>query len=102
MKKQLIPSTLIVALMMSSCATTRSTSQINKVEIGMTKNDIASLLGKPMFKNGDTFSEQWGYRKMIGEIAGPEEVLFLVTFNNQGKVVNYETIKDHQHYHHLF
>lgn len=102
MKKQLISLLIIAALMMTSCISTHSTTQINKVEIGMTKNDITSLLGKPIFKNGDTMGEQWGYRKMIGEIAGPEEVLFLVTFNNQGKVVNYETIKDHQHYHHLY
>lgn len=100
MKKQIISMLIIAALMMTSCIATHSSTQINKVEIGMTKNDITHLLGRPMFKNGDTFSEQWGYRKLIGEITGPEEVVFLVTFNNQGKVVNYETIKDHQHYHH--
>lgn len=86
--------------MMSSCITTRSTAKINKVEVGMTKNDISQLLGTPIIKNGDIMSEQWGYRKMIGEIAGPEEVLFLVTFDNQGKVVGYETIKEQPHFHH--
>ena len=85
--------------MMSSCITTRSTAKINKVEVGMTKNDISQLLGTPIIKNGDIMSEQWGYRKMIGEIAGPEEVLFLVTFDNQGKVIGYETIKEHPHFH---
>lgn len=100
MKKILFASCIIVSLMMTSCIATRSTTQINKVEVGMTKNDISKLLGTPMFKNGDIMIEQWGYRKMIGEIAGPEEVLFLVTFDNQGKVVGYETIKDNPHYHH--
>lgn len=65
----------------------------------MTKNEISKLLGMPIFKNGDTLGEQWGYRKMIGDVAGPEQVIFLVTFDNQGKVVGYETVKDHPHYH---
>lgn len=100
MKKQLLLSFIIVITMMSSCITTRSTAKFNKVEVGMTKNDISQLLGTPIFKNGDIMGEQWGYRKMIGEIAGPEEVIFLVTFDNQGKVVGYETLKEHQHIHH--
>lgn len=100
MKKQLFISFIIAASMMTSCIATRSTAKINKVEIGMTKNDISQLLGTPIIKNGDIMGEQWGYRKMIGEIAGPEEVLFLVTFDNQGKVVDYETIKEHPHFHH--
>lgn len=100
MKKQLFISFIIAASVMTSCIATRSTAKINKVEIGMTKNDISQLLGTPIFKNGDIMGEQWGYRKMIGEIAGPEEVIFLVTFDNQGKVVGYETIKEHPHIHH--
>lgn len=91
---------IIAVLMMSSCVVTRSTTKINKVEVGMTKSEISKLLGTPIFKNGDTTEEQWGYRKMIGEVAGPEEVIFLVTFDNLGKVISYETIKDHPHYHH--
>lgn len=100
MKKLLIASLIMVELMTTSCIATRSTTQINKVEVGMTKTDITKLLGKPTFKNGDIAGEQWGYRKMIGEIAGPEEALFIVTFDNQGNVVAYETIKDRPHFHH--
>ena len=85
---------------LTSCIATRSTTKINKVEVGMTKTEVSKLLGTPMFKNGDTTGEQWGYRKMIGEVAGPEPVIFLVTFDNEGKVVGYETLKDHPHYHH--
>ena len=65
MKKQLLLSFIIVITMMSSCITTRSTAKINKVEVGMTKNDISQLLGTPIIKNGDIMGEQWGYRKMI-------------------------------------
>lgn len=99
--KKVFPHPLIILLMaitmMTSCVTTRSTSQINKVEVGMTRNEISALLGTPSFKNGDTRGEQWGYHKMIGEIAGPEQVLFLVTFDPDGKVIAYETIKEHPH-----
>lgn len=100
MKKLAFVSFIIAALTLTSCIPTRSTMKINKVEVGMTKNEISKLLGTPMFKNGDTTGEQWGYRKMIGEVAGPEPVIFLVTFDNQGKVVSYETMKDQPHYHH--
>ena len=85
--------------MLTSCLTTRSSSQINRVAVGMTKPEITALLGTPIFKNGDTSGEQWGYQKMIGDIAGPEPVLFLVTFDAEGKVIAYDTVKEH--YHHL-
>ena len=100
MKKLLYILVIVTALVQTSCFVTRSTAKINKVEVGMSKNDISKLLGTPMFKNGDASGEQWGYRKMVGEVAGPQQVIFLVTFNNQGKVIGYETIKDHSHYHH--
>ena len=63
----------------------------------MTKTDIKKLLGTPEFKNGDLEGEQWGYHKMIGDVAGPEPVLFLVTFDNEGKVIAYDTVKEHHH-----
>lgn len=85
-------------MLMSSCITTRTTARINKVNVGMNKNEITQLLGTPMFRYGNSLGEEWGYRKMIGEVAGPEPVLFLVTFDNNGKVVAYQTIKDHVRY----
>lgn len=96
----LLLSLIMSMTMMTSCITTRSSSQINKVEVGMTKKEITALLGTPIFKNGDTGGEQWGYQKMIGEITGPEQVLFLVSFDTAGKVVAYETIKEHPHHLH--
>ena len=52
-----------------------------------------------IFKNGDESGEQWGYHKMIGEIASPEEVLFLVTFDKEGKAIAYDTVKEpHRHH----
>ncbi|MCQ2214086.1 MAG: outer membrane protein assembly factor BamE [Bacteroidaceae bacterium] len=100
MKKTLIIPFIMIAMMTTSCMSTLSTVKINKVEIGMTKADISKLLGTPMFKNGDTLGEQWGYQKMVGEVAGPEPVIFLVTFDADGKVISYETLKDRTHYHH--
>lgn len=88
------------ALMVTSCLTTLSSTRINKVEVGMTKNDITHLLGKPMSKNGDIMGEQWIYQKIIGEVADPEEVLFLVNFDSQGRVVGYQTLKNHPHHPH--
>ena len=87
--------TLVMVMSLSSCISTRDTVKINKVEMGMTKSDIQKLLGTPLFKNANETSEEWGYRKMVGEIAGPEQMLFIVTFNNDGKVVAYNSVKEH-------
>lgn len=100
MKKKIITTIFVFIATMAictSCITTRSSVQINKVEVGMTKTEIKRLLGTPEFKNGNLEGEQWGYHKMIGEVAGPEPVLFLVTFDNEGKVIAYDTVKEHHH-----
>ena len=95
-----------VALFMSqaliSCVSTRSTSKISKVELGMTKEDIRKLLGNPVYRHAWQDGEQWGYHKQVGEIAGPEQVLLVVSFGGNGKVAQFETVKEfpRMHYHH--
>ena len=95
-----------VALFMSqaliSCVSTRSTSKINKIEIGMSKEDIRKLLGNPVYRHAWQDGEQWGYHKQVGEIAGPEQVLLVVSFDGNGKVAQFETVKEfpRMHYHH--
>ncbi len=90
---------IALSVSLSSCIATRDTVKINKVEMGMTKSDIQNLLGTPLFKNANETGEEWGYRKLVGEIAGPESMIFVVTFNNDGKVVAYNSVKDHPYYH---
>ena len=93
---------LVLALGFNSCIATRDTTKINKVEMGMSKSDIMGmsksdiqhLLGIPLFKNADETGEQWGYRKVVGEIIYAEEMLFVVTFDNDGKVVSYNSVKE--------
>lgn len=85
---------LVMNLAFDSCITTRDTNKINKVELGMTKGDIQHLLGKPLFKNADETGEQWGYRKVVGEVIDAEEMLFVVTFDSEGKVVAYNSVKE--------
>ena len=107
MKNSIIISTvaaIIISIALSvslnSCVATRDTVKINKVEMGMTKSDIQNLLGTPLFKNANEAGEEWGYRKLVGEIAGSESMIFVVTFDNDGKVVAYNSVKDHPYYHH--
>ena len=91
---------LVINLGLDSCIATRDTTKINKVEMGMNKSDIRHLLGKPLFKNADETGEQWGYRKVVGEVIDAEEMLFVVTFDNNGKVVAYNSVKEfppHRH-----
>lgn len=90
---------IALSVSLNSCVATRDTVKINKVEMGMTKSDIQNLLGTPLFKNANETGEEWGYRKFVGEIAGPEQMIFVVTFNNDGKVVAYNSVKEHPYYH---
>ena len=92
--------TLMMSLAFDSCIATRDTTKINKVELGMNKSDIQHLLGSPLFRNADETGEQWGYRKVVGEIIDSEEMLFVVTFDNDGKVVTYNTVKEFPRHHH--
>ena len=90
---------LVMSLAFDSCIATRDTTKINKVELGMTKGDIQHLLGTPLFKNADERGEEWGYRKVVGEVIDSEEMLFVVTFDNEGKVVSYNSIKEFPPHH---
>ena len=102
MKEMMIAVALVVVMNLAfdSCIATRDTTKINKVEMGMSKSDIQHLLGKPLFKNADETGVQWGYRKVVGEVIDAEEMLFVVTFDNDGKVVAYNSVKEfppHRH-----
>ena len=102
MKEMMIAVALVVVMNLAfdSCIATRDTTKINKVELGMTQSDIRHLLGNPLFKNADETGEQWGYRKVVGEIIDAEEMLFVVTFDNDGNVVAYNSVKEfppHRH-----
>lgn len=90
---------IALSVSLNSCVATRDTVKNNKVEMGMTKSDIQNLLGTPLFKNANETGEEWGYRKLVGEIAGPESMIFVVTFDNNGKVVAYNSVKEHPYYH---
>lgn len=63
--------------------------------MGMTKDDIRRLLGSPLYRNAwQGGGEQWGYRKQVGEIVSPEQVLVVVSFDDGGMVVGVETVRD--------
>lgn len=100
MKKKQLMSLLVTLMVMmmgmtvSSCGTTRDAAKLNKVELGMTKSDIQHLLGTPLYRNADEAGEQWGYRKEVGKVVDPEEILFLVTFDDEGKVIAYNSVKE--------
>ena len=87
-----------VALFMSqaliSCVSTRSTSKISRIELGMTREDIRKLLGNPVYRNAWQDGEQWGYHKQVGEIAGPEQGVLVVSFDGNGRVAQSETMRD--------
>ena len=104
MKKTFFIAILVSFMSMSlvGCITTSSTSKINKIEIGMTKENIRKLLGNPVYRNAWEEGEQWGYHKQVGEIAGSEHVLLVVSFDGNGKVAQFETVKEfpRMHYHH--
>ena len=85
---------MVSGMTVSSCIATRDATKINKVEQGMTQSDIQHLLGTPLFKNADEYGEQWGYRKVVGEVIDAEEVIFIVTCDADGKVIAYNSAKE--------
>lgn len=89
---------MVMSTGFESCISTRDSVNVNKVEIGMTKAQVQKLLGQPLFKNADEELEEWGYKKVVGEIIDAEEMIFIVTFNNEGKVVAYNSRKMPPHY----
>lgn len=80
-----------------SCVSTRDAVKVNKVELGMSKDDIRHLLGTPLFRNANERGEEWGYRKLVGDVAQPDPILFIVTFDVNGKVIAFDSVKDHRH-----
>lgn len=48
-----------------------------------------------MFKNANEDIEEWGYRKTVGEIIDAEEMLFIVSFDSDGRVIGYQSVKEH-------
>lgn len=88
---------LMTSIAMTSCGVTAATSKINKVELGMNKDNIKQLLGKPLFRNANETGEEWGYRKVVGDILQPEEMYFIVTFDANNKVIAYNSVKAHTH-----
>ena len=90
---------IVMSVALDSCIATRDTTKINKVEMGMSKSDIQHLLGTPLFKNADESGEQWGYRKVVGQVIDAEEMLFVVTFDNDGQVIAYNSVKEFPRYH---
>ena len=90
---------IVISFTLDSCIATRDTTKINKVEMGMSKSDIQHLLGTPLFKNADESGEQWGYRKVVGQVIDAEEMLFVVTFDNDGQVIAYNSVKEFPRYH---
>lgn len=88
-----------MSLTLTSCFTTRGSKQMNQVELGMTKSDIQNLLGKPFFRNANEGVEEWGYHKMVNGPEGLEEVIFVVSFDQKGHVVAYDTMRELPYFH---
>lgn len=99
-KKHLIILLMAFCLSLSSCVSTRDTVRVNKVEPGMSKEEIQNLLGTPLFKNANEAGEEWGYRKFLGEISRQDVVIFTATFNTNGKVIANNSVKDYPYYRH--
>lgn len=91
-----------MVLLLAGCATSRSVKQISRVEIGMSQKKVKRLLGAPEYRSATTENQQWGFkREQSDEVIGIDEVVFLVTFDNNGKVVAFRTMSDADHHSHF-
>ena len=62
---------------------------------GMSKEQVADIIGNPMTTSFDANSETWQYTKQRGGLLYPYTVYITINFDNNGKVVAYsEKVED--------
>lgn len=94
MKKIHVLSMMLFLILGAGCM---STSQLMKVEEGMSKQEITKIFGTPEFRRFDRGMEEWEYRKLI--LVTGEVKVTVITFED-GKVCGMNTfnVADvHQH-----
>lgn len=94
MKKIHVLSMMLFLILGTGCV---STSQLMKVEEGMSRQEITKIFGTPEFRRFDRGMEEWEYRKLI-VLTGDVKVT-VITFED-GKVCGMNTFnvaEVHQH-----
>ena len=65
------------------------------IERGMSKEQVADIIGSPLTTSFDANSETWQYTKQRGGLLYPYTVYITINFDNNGKVVTYnEKVED--------
>lgn len=80
MKKIHVLSMMLFLILGTGCM---STSQLMKVEEGMSRQEITKIFGTPEFRRFDRGIEEWEYRKLI--VLTGEVKVTVITFDD-GKV----------------
>lgn len=70
-----------------------SAKDVKTVEMGMTKDKVTAIVGKPMTTSFNATGERWTYEKTRGGVFQPYEVRITVMFDNNGRVVEYNEEK---------
>lgn len=74
---------------------TASAKKDEKVERGMTKQQVSEIYGKPLTTSFDDAGECWEYVKTRGSLLSSYDVRITVFFDDEGKVVQYkEQVKE--------
>ena len=78
---------ILTVFLLTGCATT-STAKINKVQYGMTQEEVLSICGEPISKDFDDQQSSWLYESMykFSVIFGPQYRYHRVNFGNDNKV----------------
>ncbi len=91
---------LILSLFLSGCVVSRNVENLNKLEIGMTKDQVLSIMGKPQLREADAEMEWWSYQTRLPMYELKDSDLTPVAFED-GKVIgwgkNFWTTKEQKY-----
>lgn len=62
------------------------------VERGMTQQEVMEILGNPLTRSFDEYTERWDYLKKQGNLLYRREVHLVVEFDRNGRVLRFQTI----------
>ncbi len=90
MKKTSWVAILFACILMVTCSITAEAKDKKSIERGMTKQEVTAVLGKPLTTSFDENGETWEFVKSQGGLLNYHEVLLIVDFDHNGRVVRYE------------
>lgn len=79
----------LLCLLISGCLTAANRKNLNRLEIGMSKEQVVGIMGTPYMREADTNREWWLYETTYYNGPVKEEFLTPVVFDKDGKLIGW-------------